>query len=74
MMEPDCQFFTTFDAVIGYSQVPLAATARRLTAFVIPLDQYNYKSAPLGLIQGMDIYSNKTDNIFQLAKVPATCR
>ena len=44
-----CQVFSTFDMLKGYSQVPLTQRAREISAFVTPSGLYQYKVMPFGM-------------------------
>lgn len=67
------KFFTTFDALHGYWQIPLAEEDRHLTTFISPLGRFRFCRGPMGLCSTGDEYNRRGDEalagILNLAKV-----
>ena len=59
---------TVFDAWNGYHSVPIHKEDQHVTAFIIPLGRYRYKTAPKGYIASGDGYTRRYDEI--VADIP----
>ncbi len=55
------QFFTTFDAVNGYWQIPLEKESQLLTTFITSWGRYKFLRGPMGLISTGDEFCRRTD-------------
>ncbi len=67
---PTAQFFSTFDAKMGYHQVELDTESQLLTTFATPWGRYKHIRATMGLTSAGDEYNRRTDAA--LANLPNT--
>ena len=58
---PGCKWFTTFDASMGYFQVPLDEESQALTTFATPWGRYKHLRATMGLSSAGDEYNRRGD-------------
>ncbi len=65
---PTAKFFTTFDAKMGYFQVPLDSPSQLLTTFCTPWGRFKHLRATMGLTSAGDEYNRRTDA--SLADIP----
>ena len=73
LIDREAKYFTTFDALQGYWQIPLAEEDRHLTTFITPLGRFMFCRGPMGLCSTGDEYNRRGDEalsgIPNLAKV-----
>ncbi|XP_076028441.1 uncharacterized protein LOC143017536 [Oratosquilla oratoria] len=62
------KYFSTFDAIQGYWQIPLAQRDRHLTTFITPYGRYMFRRGPMGLCSTGDEYNRRGDEA--LADIP----
>ncbi|XP_066965888.1 uncharacterized protein [Macrobrachium rosenbergii] len=55
------KYFTTFDALHGYWQIPLAEEDHHLTTFISPLGHFTFCRGPMGLCSTGDEYNRRGD-------------
>ena len=67
---PQAKFFATFDAKMGYFQVPLDEASQLLTTFCTPWGRFKHLRATMGLTSAGDEYNRRTDNA--LSTLPRT--
>ena len=53
------RYFTKFDALSGYHQIPLAEESQKLTTFITPFGRYKFLRAPFGLSSISDHYNRR---------------
>ena len=53
------RYFTKFDALSGYHQIPLAEESQKLTTFITPFGRYKFLCAPFGLSSISDHYNRR---------------
>ena len=58
---PSAKFFATFDAKMGYFQVPLDEASQLLTTFCTPWGRFKHLRATMGLTSAGDEYNRRTD-------------
>ncbi len=67
---PSARFFATFDAKMGYFQVPLDEESQLLTTFCTPWGRFKHLRATMGLTSAGDEYNRRTDA--ELSDIPRT--
>ena len=67
---PSAKYFATFDAKMGYFQVPLDEPSQLLTTFCTPWGRFKHLRATMGLTSAGDEYNSCTDAA--LANLPRT--
>ena len=67
---PTAKYFATFDAKMGYFQVPLDRESQLLTTFCTPWGRFKHLRATMGLTSAGDEYNRRTDEA--LADLPRT--
>ena len=63
-LDPSSTVFAKADALSGYHQVALKATASYLTSFILPSGVYRYLRAPMGLSSSSDEFCRRSDAVF----------
>lgn len=63
-IDSECRFFTSFDAVNGYYQIPLHPSIQHLTTFMTPWGRYKFLRASMGLCSSGDEYNRRADAAF----------
>ena len=58
------RFFTVFDALKGYHQIPLDRESQRLTTFITPFGRYMFLRAPYGISSISDHYNRRMEEAF----------
>ena len=62
------KYFTTFDAIHGYWQIPLDEEDQHLTTFITPQGRFKFRRGPMGLCSTGDEYNRRGDEA--LADIP----
>lgn len=65
-IDSECRYFTSFDAVNGYYQIPLHPDSQHLTTFMTPWGRYRFLRASMGLCCSGDEYNKRADMAFGL--------
>ena len=58
------RFFTVFDALKGYHQVPLDEESQLLTTFITPCGRFKFLRAPYGICSISEHYNRRMDEAF----------
>jgi hypothetical protein len=61
-IDSEIRFFTSFDAVNGYYQIPLHPSSQHLTTFMTPWGRYKFLRASMGLCSSV-LYSVVLDGL-----------
>ena len=59
------KFFTTFDALKGYHQIPLDEESQKLTTFITPHGRFKFLRAPYGISSISEHYNRRMDEAFR---------
>ena len=58
------KYFTTFDAIKGYHQIPLDEDSQKLTTFITPYGRFKFLRAPYGISSISEHYNRRMDEAF----------
>lgn len=58
------KYFTAFDLSMGYHQIPMDSSSKKLTAFVTPEGHYEYNRMPFGLSNAPSVFQRLMNHLF----------
>nr|XP_040576564.1 uncharacterized protein K02A2.6-like [Lepeophtheirus salmonis] len=63
-IKPGNKYFSTFDAIKGYWQIPLHYESQDLTTFITPWGRFKFKRWPMGLNATSDVFNLMMDQAY----------
>lgn len=57
----EAKYFSTFDVVSGFHQIPLAPESKPKTAFSVPREHYQYTRLPMGISNRSPAFQRRMD-------------